>query len=222
MKNINILSVFIAVSMLFILAGPASATIIFYNTPGTTAPPATLGPYTMTPFGDDARTLGNLVSSVPSPVGGNVGFIADLTHAKVGSGWSTWSHGYTGDVYITWGTSAQMTMPANTKAFYLYAEPDNFGQYYINATSQSGTTSTFGPFLVEGSAGAQYFGFYGDAGETINEIDMEIDSQAAGMAVGEFGINVGTGTSIPEFPTLAIPVLSVVGLMFLFQRKKAN
>ncbi|HJH28687.1 MAG TPA: PEF-CTERM sorting domain-containing protein [Methanosarcinaceae archaeon] len=28
-----------------------------------------------------------------------------------------------------------------------------------------------------------------------------------------------TGTPIPEFPTIALPVLSVIGLMFMFQRR---
>ena len=132
---------------------------MFDGSPGTAAPPATLGPYTMTPFADDTRPVFDDVSSVPAPTGGVVGFSPDLNHREIGNGWATWSHGYTGDVYYTNGaTSATMTLPAGTKAFYFYAEPNPFAVFEITATTNSGTTS--GPIPVDGAGGATYFGFY--------------------------------------------------------------
>ncbi len=173
---------------LTIAVGTARAAVTFDGSPGTAAPPATLGGYTMTPFADDPRPLLNNVSSVPAPTGGSVGFSPDLQHHKIGSIWSTWSHGYTGDVYSTGGTSITMTMPANTVAFYFYAEPNLFGVFNITATSDSGTTS--GAVPVEGNSGAKYFGFYATGGDTIVSITVTAVAGASGFAVGEFGIAV--------------------------------
>jgi hypothetical protein len=171
---------------LTIAVGPARAAVVFDGSPGTAAPPATLGPYTMTPFADDARPLLANVSDVPSPLGGSVGFSPELRHDKIGMVWATWSHGYTGDVYYTNGaTSATMTMPANTVAFYFYAEPEPFAIFNVTATTDSGATS--GPVPVDGFGGAKYFGFYTTAGETIASITV---SSTIDFAVGEFGIAV--------------------------------
>jgi len=164
-------------------AGTARAAVTFDGSPGTAAPPPTLGPYTMTPFANDPVAIGSLVSSAPAPVG-SVGFSPSLTNFEIGSGWATWSHGYTGDVYYTnGGTSTTLTMPANTVAFYLYAEPNPFGFFDITATTNNGTTS--GPIPVDGAGGAKYFGFYATAPDTIATIAV---SSTVDFAVGEFGI----------------------------------
>jgi hypothetical protein len=168
------------------VAPPASAVpvITFDGSPGTGPPPATLGPYTMTAFPLDARPLGQVVTTVPSPLGGQVTFNVGLRHNRVGSGWATWSHGYTGDVYgPTPGTTLTMTLPPNTGAFYFYAEPNPFATFDVTATAQDGTTS--GPIPVSGFAGAKYFGFYGTGGATIASITV---SSSRDFAVGEFGI----------------------------------
>src|SRR5687768_13706855 len=96
-------------------------TITFDGGPGTAAPPATLGPYTITPFGADVQPLNTNVTTVAGPTG-TLTFSAPVSHRAVGSGWATWSHGYTGDVYYTdTATSVTMTMPAGTGAFRFYA-----------------------------------------------------------------------------------------------------
>ncbi len=160
--------------------------IAFDGSPGTAAPPATLGPYTMTPFGPDSRTLGEQVSDVSDPAG-TIGFAPSLTHTRIGSGWSTWSHGYTGDVYyLIPGSQITITLPAGTKAFYFYAEPNTFDVFSVEATAQDGTTS--GPIPVQGYSGAQYFGFYGNGSATLASITVTT-SDTSGLAVGEFGIN---------------------------------
>lgn len=168
-------------------AGAASAagTITFSSGPGTGAPPATLGPYTMTPFAADPQGDGAVVGSVETPKGTSVTFSPALYHTRIGSGWATWSNGYRGDVYWTYGaTSATLTMPASTSAFYLYAEPNPFSVLTMTATAQDGTTS--GPVAVDGYAGARYFGFYGTGGAKIESITV---SSSVDFAIGEFGIS---------------------------------
>jgi hypothetical protein len=168
--------------------GTARAAVTFDGSPGTGAPPATLGPYTMTQFANDPVAVGSTVSSAPAPVG-SVGFSPSLTNAEIGNGWATWSHGYTGDVYhnVFAGDTdtVTMTLPAGTVAFYFYAEPLVFATFDITATTDSGATS--GPVAVEGQAGAKYFGFYATGGDSIATITVTSPG-AGGFAVGEFGI----------------------------------
>jgi hypothetical protein len=174
---------------LTISVGTSRAAVIFDGSPGTGPPPATLGPYTITPFPNDARPLGALVASVPAPFGlGNVFFNPNLFHFKIGAGWATWSHGYTGDVYATLGpTAVTMTLVPGTKAFRFYAEPNPFGFFNITATTNNGTTS--GPIPVNGFAGAKYFGFFTTTlFESIASITV---TSTVDFAVGEFGMFAG-------------------------------
>jgi hypothetical protein len=162
--------------------------IIFDGSPGTAAPPATLGPYTMTRFGADPQPLntGPVVTSVNDPAG-TIGFSPALNHSRVGNGWATWSHGYTGDVYWTGaGSTITITLPSGTAAFYLYAEPNTRSPFNVTATAQDGTTS--GPVVVDGNGGARYFGFYGIGGANLASITITTDD-TAGLGVGEFGIS---------------------------------
>jgi hypothetical protein len=184
---------------LTIAASAARAAVVFDGSPGTAAPPATLGPYTMTPFANDARPVLADVSSVPSPLGGSLGFIPALNHRKIGNGWASWSHGYTGDVYYSNGaTSVTMIMPLRTKAFYFYAEPNPFAVFDITATTNTGVTS--GPIPVDGTGGATYFGFYTgpNPSETIATINV---SSTVDFAIGEFGI--ARGLKCPPPPIMA-------------------
>lgn len=168
-------------------AVPASAEIVFDGSPGTAAPPDTLGPYDMTTYTDDPRPNRSTVNSVPDFPGGELSYSRALSLRAIGNGWATWSHGYRGDVYVTSpGTEVTMTLPAGTGAFYFYAEPGQFGAHSVEATSDDGTTS--GPVPVRGDFGATYFGFYAtDAGETIAEVKLTVASSGRGFGVGEFG-----------------------------------
>lgn len=178
-------SIMICVLMvLFLTVGGVQAAITGVAL-GTAAPPGVMGPYTMTPFGPDGQPIFSLVSSVPSPLGGNVGFSIPLEHRAIGAGWATWSHGYTGDVYYTNGaTLVTLTMPAGTEAFYLYAEPNPFSTFTITATAQDGASVSQS---VAGYAGAAGYGFYGTGGSQISSIQVD-SSGLVDFAVGEFGI----------------------------------
>ena len=199
----------------------ANATIIAMDL-SIGAPPATLGGFTMTPFPDDPQPMGS-VSSVLSPLGGSVTFDQDLTHVEVGSGWATWSHGYTEDVYHTafagTPTSVTMTLPANTIAFYFYAEPNHFGVFNITATAQDGTYLSV---PVAGNAGANGFGFYSPDEMYLTYITVTT-ADLAGMAVGEFGIAEEYyqthHTQVTEPGTLALFGLGLAGLGFARRRK---
>jgi hypothetical protein len=172
-----------------------SSCVGFDGSPGTNAPPATLGGYTMTPFGLDPQPVcpneGSIVTGVTGPTG-TIGFSQALSHDRATVAcWATWSHGYTGDVYDTLltadPTQVTITLPAGTRAFYFYAEPNVFDVFDVTATSPDGTTS--GPVQVQGNSGAKYFGFYGTGDATIASI-IVTTTDATGFAVGEFGIFV--------------------------------
>jgi hypothetical protein len=178
-----------------VLANSAQAVApVHYQDLGTSAPPTTLGTYTMLPFAADAR--GNVsVDHAVSP-SGNVPFSPNLTHDTVPATWASWSNGYTGDVYETTGTTETLTMPANTTAFYLYSEPEAFGLFAVTATTDNGTSS--GAQSVNGNGGARGAGFYTDDGTYLTSITVTVDAAANGFAVGEFGI-AEQATKKPKF-----------------------
>jgi hypothetical protein len=184
LRPLAVLAIIVGASLVGAASASAAGTIVFDGSPGTGPPPVTLGPYTMIPVQPDERPLGDLVTGVPSP-SGPIGFSPALEHLRVAQGWATWSHGYAGDVYMTDpALSVTVTLPPQTAAFYLYAEPNPFAIFTIQATADDGTSS--GPIAVDGFAGAQYYGFYGTGGATIETITVSSDID---FAIGEFGIN---------------------------------
>jgi hypothetical protein len=188
-------------------APPAQAAPIIIDL-FTSAPPAVIGGYTMTAFPADPQ--GSPVTSVASPLGGLVGFGAPVDHLLVGGGWATWSHGYTGDVYYTGGAlSLTMTMPADTVAFYFYAEPRLFASFEF-IVSSGGVSSAA---TVEGRAGAYGWGIYDAAGLTSISITSNGD-----FAVGEFGIAKKDGGAVPD-PGSSLLLLGL-GLAGLAWRKR--
>ncbi len=168
----------------------ANSLIGFTDAPGTDSPPPFLGTYKVTAF-DAPCTVGDDYSEIAAPTG-DISLVPDTECEQIANGWETWSNGYTGDVYwqdsdIGGVTSLVLTMPAGTRAFYFYAEPDEFETFDLQATANNGATS--GPLEVYGEAGAQYFGFYANGkGENITKITISCDDD---FAIGEFGIAYG-------------------------------
>jgi hypothetical protein len=197
----------VAATAFAVSAGAAVAAIAVSTAPGTAAPPATLGSYQMTPFGDDIRPTSPGcaadTTTVPLPPitnghplsrpTGDIVFNQATTHADIPTCWATWSHGYVLDVYATYVSlnpnSLTMTMPPKVGALYLYAEPNVFGVFLITATGRDGNghqvTTTI---AVDGFAGARYIGFYNTTFGAVTSITVSAEPAAGGFAVGEFGV----------------------------------
>jgi hypothetical protein len=182
--------------LLFMNAAPALATvparlavtgaIVFDGSPGTAAPPSTLGPYAMTQAAADPRPVDATVPDTALP-DGTMDFSPSAIHMTTpDGGWASWSNNYAGDVYYDSGTTLTMTLPSGTGAFYFYAEPNAFATFTVQAVAQDGTTS--GPVAVNGAGGATYLGFYGTGGAQVRTVTVTTDAAAQGFAVGEFGV----------------------------------
>jgi len=187
------------VSVLIGAAPADAATLGFDSSPGTGAPPSTLGGYTMTPFGADPQTLDVDVSSVASPLGSSISFSPNLFHTVIDDEWATWSNGYEGDVYSTEDDSATITLPAGTTAFSFYVEPEQFGDFAVTASALASDESSLSPSSIDvsGDGGAQYFGFYTDGSVTLSSITVSLSYVADGFAIGEFGIASGGSAQGP-------------------------
>jgi hypothetical protein len=167
---------------------------------GPDAPPATLGGYDMIPFPPDPQPVSPFqdVTTVEGPTG-DLTFNPNVSHRRIGEGWATWSHGYTGDVYYSAGAPTTITLPPDTGAFIVFAEPGPFGLFPMTATAQDGTVISQ---LVEGQAGASGFGFYSTEGSPLTSVEIELFGISAGFGIGEFSI-----APIPEPATIALIAL---------------
>jgi hypothetical protein len=168
------------------LIGTASAEIIGVAG-GPDAPSPTLGPYTMTPFPLDERPLLQLVSSIPSPLGGEIVFSDPVLHRRIGVAWAEWSHGYTGDVYTT-GPAEEitLTMPPDTYALYFYVGHDFGALHSFTAEVDGGPSVTQSFFRSDPS----YYGFYQDDPSDGPIDTITITGSMGNFAIGEFGIAV--------------------------------
>ena len=197
------LAVAVAGAVLAASSFAADAAIVFQNL-GINAPPATLGAHTVSPFDQTPQAAipeGVSISQIPgNPAPGVLALTPAGLKYTVGSSWwagfpAAWGHGYTGVVYYVPATVAQLALPAGTKAFYVYVQPNTGGTWAVTATSDSGTTS--GPVSVTswfGDGAANGFGFYATAGESITSITIS-SPDGGGMAIGEFGIATGAATT---------------------------
>jgi hypothetical protein len=186
---------------------------------GPAAPPSTLGGFSMTAFGPDASPDGTMVSSA-----GSLSFNQAVRHDSVPFSWSTWSHGYAGNVYDT-GSSLDPTtliliMAQPVLAFDFYVEPVNFGNFTFTATAQDGTTSSQ---VVNGSGGASGFGFFSSGLNLISSITVTT-TDSDGFAIGEFGVN--GNASVPEggssFGYLSLILVLMWVFRFVVRRNEAK
>jgi hypothetical protein len=139
----------------------------------------------MSVFPPDERPLNVDVSTLPMPclIPGEIGFSPAVNHRRIGSGWISWSHGYTGDVYFTSGaTTVTLTMPAGTLAVYFYVQPNPFAEHTFQVLVNGMHLSE--EFTAHGSAGAVGFGVCANPVHTVVVTCMS----GADFAIGEFGI----------------------------------
>ncbi|MBK9271466.1 MAG: hypothetical protein IPM48_07700 [Saprospiraceae bacterium] len=202
----QIYTLFLTILLWNVVAIGSYAGIVFDGSPGTAAPPITLGGFQMNPFPTDTRPLLNFETEVPAFLPGipPIGFTPALQHRRVGVNWATWSHGYTGDVYsLTPGTSVTISLPPGTRAFYLYAEGNAFNIANITAMANDGTSS--GPIPVNGGSGATYFGFYTTSQSCmLSSIIVNVSPNANGFAIGEFAIACVPYLECPSDMTVAL------------------
>lgn len=191
----------------FAFIGTAQATIHVVSL-GTNAPPPKLGGFSVTPFAADPVADGTVVSTGPGPNGHNLSFNPSMAKYTAQGSWNNWSNGYAGTVYFEDGTTETVTLPGLTRAFYLYSEGNDFATINITVTSDSGATLTQS---VTTPNGAEGFGIFTDAEDTIATVTIDAPTAAAGFAIGEFGIFVGAGVG----PPVAVPTLSQSTLLLL-------
>lgn len=165
-------------------ASLASAGIDFQDL-GTGAPPATIQGRAMTAAPFDGRLFSD-VTSVDCGGGVTANFSQPMSCRKIGTSWGTWSHGYSGNVYYTNGsTSVTATITGGAKVFQLYAEPNPFGLFNITATGSGSDASSIstGPVSVDGSGGAHGWGFYSTGAADVASVQVNGDVD---FAIGEF------------------------------------
>jgi hypothetical protein len=119
----------------------------------------------------------------------------------VGSGWSSWSGGYTGQVLFNGNTSVDYSLGSSVKGFGMFVEPDPFDIFNITLTTSDGGTITQ---AVNGSGGAAFFGWTG-AGVTSFTL-----SSTDAFAAGDFFSAAGGG--VPEASTWALMLLGFGGV----------
>ena len=209
--------------VLILLGVPSAvdAAVVFTNL-GTVAPPATLGPFTVTAFSTVPQAAiadGTSVSVIPgSPITGSLSIVPNFEKRTIGLGWATWSHGYVGPVFAGIGqTAVSMSLPTGTSgvgAFRFYVEPNAFAVFNISATTNGGGT-TGGSIAVTGDSGANGFGFYTTAGESLQTVLVTAEPAAGGFTIAEFGI--APLVPVPALPVLVLILLAVaLGTFALF------
>jgi hypothetical protein len=202
------------------------AAATFDGTPGISAPPSTLGSYSMTPFAlnnADPPPGSSSLTPVSSPLGGTLSFGVGLEHRRAGpsgpyTGWGGsvgWGQGYSGDVYYgssLFTGSLTLTLPPGTGAFYFYLQPED-DTSVINFAALTSDGGSSGIVPVDGRANARYFGFYETTpGVSLGSISISAPNGSPnGFAIGEFGI-----AAVPEPSILA---LGATAMLLVFARR---
>jgi hypothetical protein len=138
-----------------------------------------------------------------------------VTKFTVPGTWNNWSNGYASTVYANLnGTTETVTLPGQTRAFYLYAEGNDYAAVNITVTSNSGATLTQS---VTTPNGAEGFGIFTDGDDSITtvSIDAPATTGEGGFAIGEFGIFVGAGIAVAAVPALSQSTLLLLALVLL-------
>jgi hypothetical protein len=201
----------LAVALVLTVVAASHAAISYFPIPPTTVrtdPLVGPGPYPLDLTDADPSGVFADVTTVPgTPDCGPITFSIPMSHRKIGLGWATWSAGspatWDTSVYYTNGAlSVTIGLPALTKGFAFFAEPNPFGLWEITATDQDGTPHVQ---TIEGFAGAAGFSFYGTGATTLSSVTV---SSTVDFAVGEFYI-----TCVPEPASLGLLALGALAVL---------
>jgi hypothetical protein len=156
-----------------------------------------------------------VVATIPGgPGGSTLGVVPSAAKQTIGTCWATWSHGPTGPVFTYIGaqlsTTTAITLPASSHAFYLYAEPNNFGSFNITVTPSVGAPVSVN---VVGNSGANGYAFYTTANETLTKVTVTT-ADASGFAIGEFALYNGAAQFV-DIPALEPGMLAALAVLLL-------
>jgi hypothetical protein len=224
----------------FLVAGlaaapAAQAALQFDGSPGSGAPPSTLGGYTMVPSPQDTRSDMTSVTDAPATATSSFSFDQPLELRTIPTSWcsTNWAGGsFAGRVYHTNGWSAvTITLPSPSSAIYFYADPNQVGTLTLQATATAGNGTTLSSGLVATSnsscggsvASGQYFGFYGTNGDKISSVTVSVNDPSAFVtdyAVGDFALadsQVDNDLSLSGMPANAtVDATSPAGAVYTY------
>ncbi len=135
------------------------------------------------------------VTVLPSSFG-NVNLNPAHMNLFIGAGWASWSHGYTGEVFWTQGsTTTTINMPSGVGAYDCYIEPNPFAVHSFTVTGTASDASDVTIIVTaDGSGGASHFGFYSTGSCCLTSVTI---TGAVDWAMGELrvGACAGLGTN---------------------------
>ena len=189
---------------------PANAAVVVYD--DLAAWKAAAGTWTETT--NLGVSVGSIVSGATLADGTTLGFAENLHVQAIGSGWSTWCCGYTGQVLASYNTGGWLTEHWTISAvggFGMFIEPNPFSVQAITMTTSSGEFITQN---VDGIGGAAFFGWVGSGvtGLTI--------SSTADFATGDWFTTAAT--EVPEPFTLSLFSAGLAGAVAMRRRKQGK
>jgi hypothetical protein len=144
-----------------------------------------------TSYGDNFSDL----STLTLDNGPTLSFGTPVSVATIGNGWATWSGGYTGQVLVTSGSSITVNLNPSVTDFGFFAEPNSFSPYLIQLSLAGGGSVQQ---LVNGSAGAKFFGWNGGGVSSFT-----VSTNDSLFAFGDFYYS----SAVPEPATWALMIL---------------
>lgn len=147
------------------------------------------------------------VGSLTLNGGTTLNFDTLVNKRTIGSGWATWSGGFTGDVFYTNGATSVNAGISNVSGFGLDMEPNPFADYLMSLTLSDGSVITQS---VNGFGGADFFGWVG-SGVTSFNMSSSVD-----FAFGRFV----EANNVPEPATTTLLGLGLLG--FAAMRRKSS
>ena len=180
-----VLGLFVA-SSVFAAGDTATATSL-----GTDAPPAEL----IAEYGFLSNENNGLagfasVTSIPMTYS-SIGVASSVSVRTIGSGWASWSHGFTGHVYYSedGALTNTLTLPEHCLGAIVYVESDYYGLFDFTYTSD-GIATPLTLTDVNGSGGAAGVAFLSDTGY-LNTVVISTETSAGGFAFGELYLSYG-------------------------------